>query len=49
MNAVWALARKDLVILLRDRFGLFWVVAFPLLMALFFGSIFGSGSSGARA
>jgi ABC-2 type transport system permease protein len=48
MHAVWALAWKDLVILLRDRFGLFWVVAFPLLMALFFGSIFGSGSSGAR-
>jgi len=48
MNALWALARKDLVLLLRDRFGLFWVVAFPLLMALFFGSIFGSGSSSAR-
>lgn len=48
MGAIWALAVKDLVILRRDKFGLFWVAAFPLLMALFFGSIFSSGSSGAR-
>ena len=48
MSAIWAMARKDLLILLRDRFGLFWVAVFPLLMALFFGSIFGSSSSGAR-
>ena len=48
MGAIWALAVKDLVILRRDRFGLFWVAAFPLLMALFFGSIFSSGGSGVR-
>jgi ABC-2 type transport system permease protein len=48
MRAIIALAVKDLKILFRDKFGLFWVAAFPLLMALFFGSIFGSGGSGAQ-
>ena len=43
MGAVINLALKDLRLLLRDRFGLFWVLAFPLLMALFFGAIFRSG------
>jgi ABC-2 type transport system permease protein len=27
----------------RDWFGLFWIFAFPLMFALFFGSIFGGG------
>lgn len=40
-----ALAGKDLRLLWRDKFGLFWVAVFPLLMALFFGSIFGTGGS----
>jgi len=48
MKTLFALASKDLRLLWRDRFGLFWVLAFPLLMALFFGAIF-SGSSGSRA
>lgn len=47
MRAVWTLAAKDLRLLIRDRFSLFWVLAFPLLMALFFGSLFGGGG-GAR-
>jgi ABC-2 type transport system permease protein len=46
MRRILTLALKDLVLLWRDRFGLFWVVMFPLLMALFFGSIFsGEGST----
>lgn len=48
MGAVFAMALKDLKLLWRDRFGMFWVLMFPLLMALFFGSIF-SGSSGGAA
>jgi ABC-2 type transport system permease protein len=48
MRTLLAMASKDLLLLWRDRFGLFWVLAFPLLMALFFGAIF-SGSSGSRA
>ncbi len=49
MRTVITLALKDLRLLWRDRFGLFWVLAFPLLMALFFGSVFSSGSSNRAA
>jgi len=49
MRSILALAGKDLKLLYRDRFGLFWVAAFPLLMALFFGSIFSSNDGGSRA
>ena len=48
MQVLLTLALKDLRLLWRDKFGLFWVIVFPLLMALFFGSIFGSGGGGAR-
>ena len=48
MRAVFNLAMKDLRLLLRDKMGLFWVIVFPLLMALFFGSMFSFGSDGAR-
>jgi ABC-2 type transport system permease protein len=43
MGAIWNIARKDLLLLWRDKAGLFWVLGFPLLIALFFGSIFSSG------
>lgn len=43
MGAVWTLAVKDLRLFVRDRMSLFWVLAFPLLLALFFGSLFGGG------
>ncbi|MGD8604951.1 MAG: ABC transporter permease [Anaerolineales bacterium] len=49
MLRIFTLAIKDLRLLIRDRFGLFWVIAFPLLMALFFGSIFSSGGSTSRS
>ncbi len=49
MRAVFNLAMKDLRLLVRDKMGLFWVVVFPLLMALFFGSIFSSSGGGARS
>jgi len=49
MKAILHLAIKDLRLLLRDFAGLFWLLAFPLIMALFFGSIFGGfGDSGGR-
>ena len=47
MNAVGAIAWKDLRLLLRDKADLFWVLGFPILIAFFFGSI--SGGGGARA
>ena len=47
MKPVLVLALKDLKLIYRDKFGLFWLLVFPLLMALFFGSIFsGAGESG---
>lgn len=46
MSSILWLALKDLRLLWRDRVGLFWVLALPLLMALFFGSILGTGDSG---
>lgn len=46
MRMIMAMAQKDLLILMRDKAGLFWVTVFPLIMALFFGSIFSSGGDG---
>jgi ABC-2 type transport system permease protein len=46
MNGILTLAGKDLRLLWRDRLGMFWVVLFPLLMALFFGSMFSGEGSG---
>jgi len=43
MTAIFYMALKDLRLLIRDRFGLFWIFVFPLVFALFFGTIFGSG------
>jgi ABC-2 type transport system permease protein len=43
MSQILTLALKDLRILSRDWFGLFWIFVFPLLYALFFGSIMGGG------
>jgi ABC-2 type transport system permease protein len=47
MNAIWAIAWKDLRLLLRDKADLFWVLGFPIVIAFFFGSIGGGG--GVRA
>jgi ABC-2 type transport system permease protein len=40
---------KDLKLLWRDKVGFFWVLGFPLLVALFFGSIYSGGTSSARS
>jgi len=51
MKSILALAGKDLRLLLRDRAGLFFVFFFPLLYAIFFGTIFsgeGDGMSGMK-
>jgi len=50
MSTLLVLALKDLRLLWRDKAGFFFVFGFPLLVALFFGSIFGgSGEGGADA
>ena len=42
MRTVIAMALKDLRLMSRDWLGLFFIVGFPILMALFFGSMYGS-------
>jgi len=49
MRPVLTLALKDLRLVLRDKFALFWLFAFPLMYALFFGSLFGDDDDGARS
>ncbi|MCC6783348.1 MAG: ABC transporter permease [Planctomycetes bacterium] len=46
MNTIWTLAKKDLLLLLRDRLALFWMLLFPFVFAVFFGAIFGGQGSG---
>jgi ABC-2 type transport system permease protein len=45
MKSILTLALKDIRLQTRDYFGLFWIVVFPVLYALFFGSVF-SGAQG---
>src|SRR3990172_12229748 len=45
MRTVLAMAVKDLRLMSRDWLGLFFIVGFPILMALFFGSMYGSMGS----
>lgn len=44
MKSILIIAVKDLRLLARDKAGFFWVLGWPLLMALFFGSIISGGS-----
>ena len=46
MNALLAIAIKDIRLLLRDRMGAFFTFAFPLIMAIFFGMMFSGGGDG---
>ncbi|MBX3405819.1 MAG: ABC transporter permease [Phycisphaeraceae bacterium] len=49
MNAVLAIAIKDIRLLLRDRMGFFFSFFFPLLIAVFFGVVFRGGGGGGGA
>jgi ABC-2 type transport system permease protein len=49
MAAIATVALKDLILVVRDRFGLFWMLAFPLLIALFFGFLAGGGGESRAA
>jgi ABC-2 type transport system permease protein len=48
MSTLLAICWKDLRLLLRDRAGLFFTFVFPVVYALFFGSIFSSGGDEAE-
>lgn len=43
MKRVWTLACKDLLLLWRQPVALFWVLGYPLLMAILFGVVFSGG------
>ncbi len=46
MRAIFALAQKDLRILIRARSGIFFTFIWPLLVAVFFGLIFSGSDTG---
>ena len=48
LRAILALAGKDLRILSRNRATLFFALGWPILMALFFGYVFGGGGERGR-
>lgn len=49
MNALLAIAMKDVKLLLRDRMGAFFTFAFPLIMSIFFGMMFSGGGAGVNS
>ena len=48
MNALFALAAKDIRLLLRNRGALFFTMGWPLLVAIFFGMVFGGDGGSSR-
>jgi ABC-2 type transport system permease protein len=49
MRGILAITVKDLRLILRDKEALFWILMFPLMMAVLFGSIFtGMGEQSRR-
>jgi ABC-2 type transport system permease protein len=48
-RALAILAGKDLRILWRDKFAMFWIIVFPVLFASFFGAVTGGAHGGIRA
>lgn len=49
MIEILTLAYKDLRLLLRDRAGFFFTLFWPLIIAVFFGTLFGGGGGGSRS
>lgn len=48
MRAVLALAGKDLRLLFRDKGDVFFTFVFPVILAIFFGFVFGGGGGSSR-
>jgi ABC-2 type transport system permease protein len=46
LGPVFAIAAKDLRLLMRDWASVFFTLVFPLMVALFFGFVFGGGGDG---
>ncbi|MHC4942597.1 MAG: ABC transporter permease [Planctomycetota bacterium] len=49
MKSILAMAGKDLILLVRDKAGFFFVFFFPMIYALFFGAIFSGQGGGMSA
>ena len=49
MRVLWAMIRKDLTILVRDRMGAIFTFIFPLVMAVFFGTMYSGSGPTSRA
>ena len=49
MRTVLAMTVKDLRLMGRDWLGLFFIVGFPILMAVFFGAMYGSFDTGSAS
>jgi ABC-2 type transport system permease protein len=45
VKTVFIMALKDLVLISRDRLGLFFICGFPILMGVFFGSMYGGAGN----
>ncbi len=48
MNAILIIARKDLRLLLRDKGEVFFTFIFPVLLAIFFGFVFGGDGESSK-
>ncbi|MFN9958378.1 MAG: hypothetical protein ACK55I_35200, partial [bacterium] len=48
MRQVLAIAQKDLRLLLRDKGEVFFTFVFPVILAVFFGFVFGGNSGNSR-
>lgn len=48
MRSILAIAVKDIRLLVRDRAAMMWVAAFPVVMAVLFGSIYGGMDGGSN-
>jgi ABC-2 type transport system permease protein len=41
MRSIFIMALKDLALVARDKMGMFFIIAFPVLMGVFFGTMYG--------
>lgn len=48
MKRVLQMALKDLMLLSRDRIGMFFMLVFPIVMGIFFGYVMGGPSKGSK-
>ena len=49
MRTIWTMAIKDLRVLSRDKAAVFFILAFPILMGIFFGVVMGGPSGGSKS